>query len=75
MDCRHTNDQLHKMLNVLENTKRSQDLKERQIKARAKIQEQRDEEIIELYELQKEALAKQLDEAKKRIAELEVREE
>ena len=43
----------------------------------AKFEEEAEkaQNVIELYELQKEALAKQLDEAKKRIAELEAAQE
>ncbi len=89
LDCGHTDDQLDKMLNALEREATIQDFKERQIKARAKIQEQLDDkqvsllkakvksskEKLELFRLQKQALAKQLDEAKKRIAELEAAQE
>ena len=75
LDCRHTDDQLDKKLSVLDRAKRIYYAKERQTKAKANIQKQRDEEIIELYRWQKEALAKQLDEANKRIADLEAAQE
>ena len=85
LDCRHKKDELEQMIQYV-NKRNDWDIitkgiNEGKATARAKIQEQLEEEAekaqnaIRLYKLQKQALAKQLDEATKRIAELEAAQE
>jgi len=85
LDGRHKKDELEQMIQYV--SKRNdwdiitKGINEEKAIVRAKIHEQLKEEaekaqnVIQLYSLQKQALAKQVDEAKKRIAELEAAQE